>query len=45
MELRMLSHIFSVIINKSAGHSVLDRHLIMDSWPMGFFFRVEISIG
>jgi len=31
-------HIFSGIIKKSAGHSVYDRHLIRDSWPMGFFF-------
>jgi hypothetical protein len=28
MELRVLSHIFSGIIQKSAGHSVDDSHLI-----------------
>jgi hypothetical protein len=28
MELRVLSHIFSGILQKSAGHSVDDSHLI-----------------
>jgi hypothetical protein len=43
MELRVLSHMFSGIIKKSAGHSVYDRHLIRDSWPMGGFFFLGLK--